>query len=201
MGSIVINSNITLYDVLCAPQFHYNLLSISKLLSQSKSAVKFHNNVCYLQYPTLMRELEIGKELNGLYILNTTSMSCDASCTLGFSQAAMFDLWNGRIAHVSPSVLTLFPFSCKPVNSHPCDTCHLSKQVRNSFTASESCSTSIFELVHMDMWGPYRLKTHGNYTYFLTLVDDKSITYWLFLLPNKLSVYYVLTEFLLYVKT
>ena len=98
------------------------------------------------------------------------------------------------------SVLKLFPFQCKSSVNHTCDICHLSKQVRNPFANSESCSSNVFDLVHMDLWGPYRIKTHGSCSYFLTInVDDMSRAAWVFLLPDKISVSRIISDFLNYV--
>lgn len=51
-------------------------------------------------------------------------------------------------------------------------------------------------MVHADLWGPYRYKTHGNYNYFLIIVDDKSRVTWVYLLPNKSTVSSFLQEFI-----
>ncbi|XP_074378465.1 uncharacterized protein LOC141720002 [Apium graveolens] len=60
IGYIVLSPHITLHDVLCVPTFHYNLLSIYKLLSDSYTTVQFTATNCSLQAPTLKRDLEIG---------------------------------------------------------------------------------------------------------------------------------------------
>ena len=42
------------------------------------------------------------------------------------------------------------------------------------FQESTSITTKIFELLHVDLWGPYHIPTHDGYHYFLTMVDDYS---------------------------
>ncbi|KAL8144668.1 hypothetical protein AgCh_003023 [Apium graveolens] len=201
LGSFALSSHLTLHNVLCVPEFQYNLLSISKLLSDSNFNMLFHDNKYILQAPVLMRYLEIGKAINGLYILNTDHLNHEATCASISSQTSVSSLWHARTGHVPHSVLNMFPFPCKSQLSHDCDSCHLSKQIRKPFPLSDSVSTSIFDLVHMDLWGPYRIKTHGNCMYFLTLVDDKSRAAWLYLLSDKSTVSSILTEFVAYVKT
>lgn len=120
------------------------------------------------------------------------------SCAVNTTSYA--DLWHARTDHPSLYVLSLFPFSFKSTLSHECDNCHLSKQVRSSFPSSESCSIHVFDHVHMDLWRPYKVKTNGNCTYFLTLVDDKSRASWLFLLSDKSIVHEILSTFILVVK-
>ena len=199
MGSISINSHITLHNVLCVPQFHYNLFSVSKFVTDSVSSIVFKNDCCFLQAPTLMRDLEIGKAVHGLYILNACKLSSTSSCSAVASHSADTNLWHARTGHVPLSVLKLFPFQCKSSVNHTCDICHLSKQVRNPFANSESCSSNVFDLVHMDLWGPYRIKTHGSCSYFLTIVDDMSRAAWVFLLPDKIGVSRIISDFLSYV--
>lgn len=53
------------------------------------------------------------------------------------------------------------------------------------FQSSKSHATSVFSLVHIDIWGPYRIPARGKYKYFLTLVDDCSRMTWLYLLQAK----------------
>lgn len=56
-------------------------------------------------------------------------------------------------------------------------------------------------LIHVDLWGPYKCKTLGNCTYFLTIVEDKSRSTWTFLLADKAQVPNLLLEFIEHVKT
>lgn len=58
----------------------------------------------------------------------------------------------------------------------------------------------IFELIHVDIWGPYQTPSHSGARYFLTIVDDYSRGLWLYLLNNKseaslqLKNFFTLTE-------
>lgn len=42
IGSVTLSSDITLHNVLCVPLFTYNLLSVSKLLSDTQCNAKLH---------------------------------------------------------------------------------------------------------------------------------------------------------------
>lgn len=46
-------------------------------------------------------------------------------------------------------------------------------------------TSRIFELIHCDLWGPYRTSSHSGAKYFLTIVDDYSRGVWLYLLADK----------------
>lgn len=49
-------------------------------------------------------------------------------------------------------------FNAKAYKSLNCDICHLARQTRQPFQLSNSCSKSIFELIHCDVWGPTGLQ-------------------------------------------
>lgn len=43
----------------------------------------------------------------------------------------------------------------------------------------------MFDLVHLDVWRPYKHLTINKCKYFLTIVDDYSRATWTFLIPSK----------------
>lgn len=53
-----------------------------------------------------------------------------------------------------------------------CDTCFRAKQTYDSFPLSNNKATRVFDLIHMDVWGPYRTQSSSGARYFLTIVDD-----------------------------
>ena len=54
----------------------------------------------------------------------------------------------------------------------------MARKTRMPFPESTSTTTTIFELLHVDLWGPYHIPTHDGYHYFLTMVDDYSRSTW-----------------------
>ena len=66
-----------------------------------------------------------------------------------------------------------------------CDVCFRAKQTRNSFPLSHNKAQNLFEIVHCDIWGPYRVSTSCGARYFLTLVDDYSRSVWAYLMVEK----------------
>lgn len=91
-----------------------------------------------------------------------------------------------------PTIKTLL--SCSDTCN--CYVCPLAKQTTLPFPTSTSKSSCTFELVHMDVWGSYRVCTYNGYRYFLTLVDNFSRMTWTFLLRLKSDVYVVMSNFL-----
>jgi len=56
------------------------------------------------------------------------------------------------------------------------------KQPRHSFPISQTTSRNPFDLLHVDLWGPYSLTSVSGANYFLTIVDDFSRATWTFML-------------------
>jgi len=53
-----------------------------------------------------------------------------------------------------------------------CDHCILGKSYRLKFETSKHVSSRPFKYTHIDLWGPTRAQTHGERSYFLTILDD-----------------------------
>nr|XP_043611507.1 uncharacterized protein LOC122583139 [Erigeron canadensis] len=51
------------------------------------------------------------------------------------------------------------------------------------------CDESEGELVHLDVWGPYKVIGRGGFGYFLTIVGDYSRVVWVYLLKSKDEVF------------
>jgi len=64
------------------------------------------------------------------------------------------------------------------------------------FPHSQIHCTRIFELVHIDLWGPYCVQTYNGYKYFLTIVDDYSRTNWTHLSTTKSNVLLLIKAFI-----
>lgn len=84
---------------------------------------------------------------------------------------------------------------------HNCSVCPCAKQVRNSFPTSSIQTSACFELVHMDVWGAYKVPTFDGNRFFLTMGDDFSRMTWVYLLKLKFDACVVIKQFIVYVKT
>lgn len=63
------------------------------------------------------------------------------------------------------------------------------------FYESLNKSSAPFDLIHVDLWGPYRVPSSCGAVYFLTIVDDFSRAVWIYLLLEKSEVKHVLPNF------
>lgn len=68
-------------------------------------------------------------------------------------------------------------------------------------TLSTSHALKCFDLIHMDIWRPYKVPCQNKYRFFLTLVDDHSPHTLLYLLQNKSEALSHLQKILEYAKT
>ena len=62
-------------------------------------------------------------------------------------------------------------------------------------------STKPFDLVHMDIWGPFSVESVEGYKYFLTIVDDLTGVTWIYMLKYKSDVSVILPSFVKLVRT
>jgi len=53
-----------------------------------------------------------------------------------------------------------------------CEACVLAKFHRYPFPLSKSAASHMFEVVHIDLWGPYEVSDKNGAHYFLTIRDD-----------------------------
>ena len=64
------------------------------------------------------------------------------------------------------------------------------------FSSSENKAKECFDLIHCDLWGPYRVLASCGALYFFTIVDDCSRAVWIYLLNGKIEVGFVLKKFM-----
>jgi hypothetical protein len=63
--------------------------------------------------------------------------------------------------------------------------CPMAKQKKLPFTISNNNSNSPFDLIHVNIWGPFSQQSSNGSHYFLTLVDDFSKYTWIHLMYQK----------------
>lgn len=212
-GSVLLAPNFSLHGVLHVPTFKLNLLSIPKLLAQTPCVVNFTKTQCIFQ-DQFRKIIANGNLVDGLFMLQGQSYNSSHSSNSLTGQSAAIpskfssDLWHKRLGHPSLNTLNKIPqlshvFHSKTIN-HTCisfcSICPLAKQHKLSFPVSSSQSTSCFDLVHCDLWGPYIISAMNGCRYFLTLVDDYSRCVWTFLMPTKFHVLNILQNFVAFVQ-
>ncbi|XP_075106878.1 uncharacterized protein LOC142179889 [Nicotiana tabacum] len=171
--------------------------------------------------PSLKRPLVIGKAAGRLYYLhpdgdlfpntssslsNVVNTTCNKSvpaplhpnvppsCNQTSLVNKMDLLWHQRLGHMPFHKMQSISFLSDKVStkqSFICSICPMARQQRLPFHDSTVSSTKLFQLVHIDIWGPYNTKTYNGFRYFLTLVDDftkATLTHLLSSKSNALSI-------------
>ena len=83
-----------------------------------------------------------------------------------------------------------------------CASCEMGKHHHIFFPCQvNNHSSSAFELVHYDVWGPSRVPSSKGFRYFLIFIDDFSHMTWLYLLKERSEVSGVIELFHNEIKT
>ncbi|XP_026397161.1 uncharacterized protein LOC113291895 [Papaver somniferum] len=130
----------------------------------------------------------VGEERDGVYIFHSGTLITANRVSDGED----YCLWHRRLGHASNKVVSLLPgmnkVDCRKFLNEPCDICFKAKQTRTTFPVSENKADDFFDLVHCDVWGPYRTSSSCGAHYFLTIVDDYSRCVWVYLMAHKTEV-------------
>nr|GEU44493.1 putative reverse transcriptase, RNA-dependent DNA polymerase, Gag-polypeptide of LTR copia-type [Tanacetum cinerariifolium] len=109
----------------------------------------------------------------------------------GFEKRGLGD-WLGhpfnQILSVLQSDLNITNNCCVPV----CEVCHRVKQTRDPFPLYDHKAKGLGELIHLDLWGLYRVHSREGFKYFLTVVNDYSRVVWFYLVKAKDEVFDVM---------
>ncbi len=187
-GRTIVSPGLELHDVLYIPSFTCNLVSVSKLTQQLNFSVTFYPSFCVIQDLALKKLIGRGELRDGLYYFKELQIPVASVANSKTSPT----VWHQRLGHVPFSKFTHIPcvsnLSLRNRN-FCCDACHRAKQTRKMFSLSLNQSENAFDLVHMDVWGPYKTASLSGAHYFLTIVDDFSRCTWIYLLKRKSEVH------------
>jgi hypothetical protein len=169
IGHCTLSPTLTLSNVYYISDFHFNLLSVSQLTSNTNCIISFSSKNFLFQDPQSIRLIGAGDFCNGLYVYRPNNV-----LALFVHSTANKDLWHRRLGHPSRLFLPqLFN------NSHvisDCDVCARSKHTRLPFSSSDYKSSFAFNRIFCDIWGGYHTSCICGSHYFLTIVDDFSRT-------------------------
>ena len=207
-GRIHLSESLILHVVLHVPSFKFNLISVSSLLKHNHLSAHFYLDFCFIQES--IQGLMIGR---GILLYNLYILQLDASSAVSSSHSSHFSgslavdgkIWHQRLGHPSSNKLKVLSCTLSLSKSHVleshCDICPLAKQKRLSFESNNNQSVRPFDLIHMDVWGPFSVESVEGYRYFLTIVDDCTRVTWIYLLRNKSAVSSKFPDFISHVRT
>ncbi|GJU85880.1 ribonuclease H-like domain-containing protein [Tanacetum coccineum] len=196
VGHLKLSDKIVIFDVLVVPKYCMNLLSMNKLIRDSRMFVGFIETKCFIQDLHQNKIVRTGSENGGLYMFDYGSPLSSNSQTIGKSSAICFvskSMWHTRLDHPSNQAVDMLQQDLnftKDSHVSPCDIYHKAMQTREPFPFSDHQTTDIGELIHLDMWGPYKVVSKDGFRYFLTIMDDYTRADWIYLIKTKDEVYY-----------
>ena len=194
MGDLVFSETISLNDVLYVPKLDCTLILVSKLLKHINCFALFTDAICLLQDHSSKILIGADEEHDRVYYFKDVSMAKGNKTQCKVDQV----LWHQRLGHPAFSVFLMVSGVRNNVCSSLCDICFRAKQTRDVFFKSCNKTTKCFELIHVDVWGPYRVLSSSGAVYFLTIVDDYSRAVWTYLLVAKSEVQKVVERFCKY---
>lgn len=108
------------------------------------------------------------------------------------------DTWHKRLGHASKEKLSRIDLAkSNSINfsNEICDSCAKAKLARTPFPISSIKTKEVFDLIHCDIWGGYRVPSYTKANYFLTIVDDFSRAVRVFLIKYKSDASKCLVDF------
>lgn len=105
-------------------------------------------------------------------------------------------LWHQRLGYTPVDrIMMIEKINIKKENPDLCLSCSLAKFTKLPFVKSESRASKIFDLVHIDTWGPYKVHYRGKFKYCITFVDDFSRVTWVHLIKLKSEAFDAIKSF------
>nr|XP_016464387.1 PREDICTED: uncharacterized protein LOC107787345 [Nicotiana tabacum] len=112
-GASTISEGNTITNVFYVPSFKFNLLSVSRLTKELQCSTTFFPDFCIFQELFSGKVRVIGREDDGLYILERQAIGTSLAVATGIKDDDQtnstttndIDLWHRRFAHASTTIL------------------------------------------------------------------------------------------------
>jgi hypothetical protein len=199
IGTVVLETNLgvklILNDVRHNPDIPLNLISPGTLDDEGYCN-KFEGGKWKLSKGSLV--FANGKKLSRLYWTKAI-VSVDGANVIASDDLSK--LWHKRLSHISVKGLNQLAkknviSGLKDVTLDKCSHCLAGKQNRVSFKSQPSSRKSeVLQLVHSDLCGPMKTRSHSGRLYFVTFIDDYSRKLWVYPLKRKDQVLGAFKEF------
>lgn len=219
IGNIKLNNFIELTDVLYAPSFKFNLISVSKLCKTVAYCVHLTSELCTIHEHSVSQSIPLGRHSQGLYVSAASLfpqtaasslkkvclpsvMPCSVASSIVKSRLDEAKLLHLRLGHISYSKLSTISnnVDVNCIKDSICTICPVERQHRLSFFSSNTKTSKKIELLHIDVWGIYKTFTHHGCKYFLTIVDDYSRATWVHLMQSKTDSVSIIQNFLYFIQ-
>ena len=162
-----------------------------------------------MQDPRTGQELRTGSRVGRMFPVDNFRLPLVAPVSVAAAAAVSsipsLALWHARLGHASSSQVQQLAsrglIGSVSTENFDCVSCQLGKQPTLPFNTSESISTTIFDLIHSDVWGPSSISSTGGSRYFVVFVDDYSRYSWIFNMKHCSELLQVYSNFAKIVET
>ena len=177
-------TDVTLRAVLHVPEATVNLFSTRQAMN-SGAQITFRDNRCFVSSDDTMT-MEGVSQRDGIMVIRQSRQQPTYALAATTAAKQSPELWHRRFGHLRYGNLfklknehmvegisvpaEAFTEQQKPFREQ----CTMAKQHRLPFPDSGSSSSSLLELVHMDVCGPLQVKSTGDARYLATFIDDYS---------------------------
>ncbi|GJX11660.1 retrovirus-related pol polyprotein from transposon TNT 1-94 [Tanacetum coccineum] len=136
-----------------------------------------------------------GIRKKGLYVMKLGNKPKDQICLATIDENST--LWHRRLGHANMRLIQSLASKELVRNlpklkfdQHFCDACKMGKQAHASHKAKNIVSmTRFLELLHMDLFGPFVVRSYGGNRYTLVIVDEYIRYTWTRFLKNKTEAF------------
>ena len=138
-------------------------------------------------------------------LFNSATSTTSSTVCHSYTHFSISELWHSRLGHPSfdkVHVIKKLDPTVECLNIHTsCDVCHYAKMKKLSFPSSTNTSYSAYDLIHVDIWGPFGMPSILGHKYFLTIVDDFSRYTRFFCMKTKAETRPTLITFIKLIQT
>jgi histone deacetylase 1/2 len=195
-GTTNLTDSLSLNNVLFSPRLIKNLISVRQFTTDNNCAVEFDPAGCSvkdLESQKVIIRCNSSGPLYPLHLPGTTALAAASSPTI----------WHRRLGppgrDTLSKVTSVIPGCTKELDPI-CHACQLGRHTRLPFQTSSSRASTVFELIHCDLWTSPVISVSG-FKYYLIILDDYSHYVWAFPLRLKSDTFTTLTNFFAYVHT
>jgi len=180
-------TDVTLGAVLQVPEATVNLFSTRQAMN-SGAQITFRDNRCFVSSDDTMT-MEGVSQRDGTMVIRQSRQQPTYALAATTAAKQSPELWHMRFGHLGYDNLFKLKnkhmvegisvpaeaFKEQQQQQKPfCEECTMAKQHRLPFPDSGSSSSSLLELVHIDVCGPLQVKSTGDARYLATFIDDYS---------------------------
>ncbi|GKB44925.1 retrovirus-related pol polyprotein from transposon TNT 1-94 [Tanacetum coccineum] len=190
--AMISNDSLKIDNVEHVDNLIFNLLSIGQICD-NKCRVTFseHDSEITKDGKVIGR----GIRKKGLYVMKLGNKPKDQICLATIDENST--LWHRRLGHANMCLIQSLASKELVKNlpklkfdQHFCDACKIRKQAHASHKAKNIVSTTrCLELLHMDLFGPFAVRSYGENRYTLVIVDDYSRYTWTRFLKDKTKAF------------